>query len=45
MACGLPVALSAMLTEAERPPTPVGVNVTVTVQSTPAAKEAGQVLV
>ena len=45
MVCGLVEALSIMLTAAERLPTPAGVNVTVTVQSTPAVNVAGQVLV
>ena len=45
MVCGLVEALSTALTEAVRVPTPVGVNVTVMVQSTPAAREAGHVLV
>ena len=44
MVCGLPAALSTILTEAARLPTAVGVKVTVTVQSTPAASDAGQVV-
>jgi hypothetical protein len=45
IACGLPTALSAILIAAERLPTAAGVNVTVTVQSTPAVNVPGQVLV
>jgi hypothetical protein len=43
--CGLVEALSTIMTEADRFPTALGVNVTVIVQSTPAARVAGQVLV
>lgn len=43
--CGLPVALSAMLMEAERPPAAVGVKVTLIEQLAAAASEAGHVLV
>jgi len=43
--CGLPLALSAMLTEAERPPLAEGVKVTLIVQPAPAATELPQVLV
>ena len=42
--CGLPKALSVILTEALRLPSALGVNVTVTVQSTPAVNVPGQVL-
>jgi hypothetical protein len=40
--CGLPEALSVMLTLAEREPDAPGVNVTETEQEAPAASEAGQ---
>ena len=43
--CGLPVALSAMLTLAVRAPDADGVNVTLMVQLEPAATEVPQVLV
>ena len=43
--CGLPLALSVMLTEAVRLPLPEGVNVTLIVQWAPAATELLQVLV
>ena len=43
--CGLPLALSAMLTEAVRPKMAVGVNVTLIVQVPFAATELPQVLV
>ena len=43
--CGLPLALSAMLTEAVRAPVAVGVNVTLIVQVPFAATELPQVLV
>jgi hypothetical protein len=43
--CGLPVALSVMLTEAVRLPEAVGVNVTLIVQLPPAATELPHVLV
>lgn len=43
--CGLPVALSVMVTEAVRLPGAVGVNVTLTVQLLPANTELPQVLV
>ncbi len=45
MVCGLPAALSVMLTEAVRVPVAVGVNVTEIVQLALAASEAPQVLV
>ena len=45
MVCGLPAALSEMLTAAVRVPVAVGVNVTAIVQLPPAATEAPQVLV
>ena len=41
-ACGLPLALSAILTEAVRFPEAEGVNLTVIVQEPPAATEAGE---
>jgi hypothetical protein len=44
-ACGLPVALSAILIEAVRVPAAVGLNVTLIVQFAVAASDAGQVLV
>ena len=44
-ACGLPLALSVMLTEAVRLPLAAGVNVTLIVQLLPAATELPQVLV
>jgi hypothetical protein len=43
--CGLPAALSEMLTDAVRVPAAVGVNVTLIVQLPPAATELPQVLV
>jgi len=43
-ACGLPLALSVMLTEAARLPLAEGVNVTLIVQFPPAATELPQVL-
>jgi len=43
--CGLPVALSVILTLAERAPVAVGLNVTLIVQFAFAARLAGQVLV
>jgi hypothetical protein len=43
--CGLPLTLSAMLTEAVRLPTATGVNVTLIVQVPPAATELPHVLV
>jgi hypothetical protein len=43
--CGLPVALSVMVTEAARFPGAVGVNVTLMVQFPPAATELPQELV
>ena len=43
--CGLPLALSAMLTEAVRLPLAAGVNVTLIVQLAPPATELPQVLV
>ena len=43
--CGLPLALSVMLTEAERLPLAVGVKVTLIVQLLLAATELPQVLV
>jgi len=43
--CGLPAALSEMLTDAVRVPVAVGVNVTLIVQLPPAATELPQVLV
>ena len=43
--CGLPVALSVMVTEAERDPKAVGVKVTLIVQLLPAATGLPQVLV
>src|SRR5574337_1257759 len=43
--CGLPVALSVMVTAAARVPVAVGVNVTLIVQVPLAATEAPQVLV
>jgi uncharacterized protein YybS (DUF2232 family) len=43
--CGLPLALSVMLTEAARLPLAEGVNVTLIVQLPPAATELPQVLV
>jgi len=43
--CGLPVALSVMVTEAVRLPGAVGVNVTLMVQLLPANTELPQVLV
>src|SRR5271157_5953949 len=43
--CGLPLALSVKLTEADRLPVAVGSNVTLTVQLAPAATELPQVLV
>ena len=43
--CGLPAALSVMLTEAMRVPGPEGVNVTLAVQVAPAASELPHVLV
>jgi hypothetical protein len=45
MACGLPAALSVMLTEAVRLPMAAGVNVTLIVQLPFAATEEPQVLV
>ncbi len=45
MVCGLPAALSVMLTEAVRVPVAVGVKVTLMVQLAPAATEVPQVLV
>jgi hypothetical protein len=42
--CGLPLALSAMLTEAARLPLAEGVNVTLTVQFPPPATELPQLL-
>lgn len=42
--CGLPAALSVMVTEALRLPTALGVNVTETTQLPPAATELPQVL-
>ena len=44
-ACGLPLALSVMLTEAVRLPLAAGVNVTLIVQLLPAATELPHVLV
>ena len=44
-ACGLPLALSLMLSEAVSLPLAVGVNVTLIVQLAPAASELPQVLV
>ena len=44
-ACGLPLAVSLMLTEAVSLPPAVGVNVTLIVQLAPAASELPQVLV
>ena len=43
--CGLPVALSVMVTEAVRLPGAVGVKVTLMVQLPPAGTELPQVLV
>jgi hypothetical protein len=43
--CGLPLALSVKLTEADRLPLAVGSNVTLTVQLAPAATELPQVFV
>ena len=43
--CGLPVALSEMLSEAARLPAAEGVKVTVRVQLAPAATELPQVLI
>jgi hypothetical protein len=43
--CGLPLALSVMLTEAERFPIAEGVNDTTIVQLAPAASELPQLLV
>jgi hypothetical protein len=43
--CGLPAALSEMLTDAVRVPVAVGLNVTLIVQLPPAATELPQVLV
>ena len=43
--CGLPLALSVKLTEAERLPLAVGSNVTLIEQLAPAATEVPQVLV
>jgi hypothetical protein len=43
--CGLPLALSVILSEAMRRPVAVGVNVTLTVQLAPAATVLAQVLV
>jgi len=43
--CGLPLALSVMLTEAVRLPLAAGVNVTLIVQLAPAGTELPQVLV
>ena len=43
--CGLPMALSAIVTEAVRVPAVVGVNVTLIVQLPPAATELPHVLV
>jgi len=43
--CGLPAALSEMLTNAVRVPVAVGVNVTLIVQLPPAASELPQVLI
>lgn len=43
--CGLPLALSVMLTTAERLPAEAGVNVTLIVQLAPAATEEPQVVV
>ena len=43
--CGLPLALSVMLTEAARLPLAEGVNITLIVQFPPAATELPQVLV
>jgi len=43
--CGLPVALSVMLTEAVRAPVAEGVKVTFIVQLAPAASELPQVVV
>jgi hypothetical protein len=43
--CGLPLALSVKLTEADRLPLAVGSKVTLTVQLAPAATEEPQVLV
>ena len=43
--CGLPLALSVMLTEAVRLPLAAGLNVTLIVQLAPAATELPQVLV
>ena len=43
--CGLPLALSVMLTEAVRLPLAEGVNVTLIVQLAPAATELPHVLV
>jgi hypothetical protein len=43
--CGLPAALSEMLTNAVRVPVAVGLNVTLIVQLPPAATELPQVLV
>jgi hypothetical protein len=45
IACGLPGALSVMVTEAERLPMEVGAKVTLTLQFPPAGSELGQVLV
>ena len=45
MVCGLPLALSVMLTEAVRVPAAAGVNVTLIVQLLFAATELPQVLV
>ena len=44
-ACGLPLALSVMLSEAVRLPLAAGVKVTLMVQLAPAATELPQVLV
>jgi hypothetical protein len=43
--CGLPLALSVIVTEAVRFPVAVGVNITLIVQVPPAATELPQVLV
>lgn len=45
MVCGLPGALSIMISEAERVPLPVGVNVTLITQFAFAASDVAQVLV
>jgi hypothetical protein len=45
MVCGLPAALSEMLTAAVRVPVAVGVNVMLIVQLPPAATELPQVFV